>query len=106
MRSRTPWMTLWLLGVAAAGSTLTVRAPVHAMASYGAVGRVVSITPDRTVVRIAHEAIPGLMGAMTMPFTARAPTQLAEVTPGDRVRFTFTVTDDGRRLLDAVGRAP
>lgn len=97
---------LWTLAATVAGSTLALRDPVHAATSYEAVGRVVSISPERTVVHIAHEAIPGVMGAMTMSFTARVASQLAGVTAGDRVRFAFTVTDDGQRLLDAVRRAP
>lgn len=95
-----------MLGAVTVGGTLTVRAPAHASVTYEAGGRVVSISPDRAVAFIAHDAIPGVMGAMTMSFTARTTSQLAGLGPGDRVRFTFTVTDDGRRLLDAVHRVP
>ena len=81
------------------------RAPIaQAEARYATAGRVVSIAPDLAAVSIAHDAIPGVMGAMTMSFSARAPSQLAGLAVGERVRFTFTVTDDGRRLLDSVRR--
>lgn len=106
MRSRSRWRLVWMLGATAAGGALAVRAPAHAAVTYEAGGRVVSVSPDRMVIHIAHDAIPGVMGAMTMSFTARGASQLEGLGPGDRVRFTFTVTDDGRRLLDAVRRAP
>ncbi|MFO0650836.1 MAG: copper-binding protein [Polyangiales bacterium] len=93
---------LALLSGAAAGELIPRVA--QAESHYAATGRVVSFTADHNTVSIAHEAIPGVMGAMTMSFTARAATQLAGLSVGDRVRFTFTVTDDGRRLLDAVER--
>lgn len=93
---------LALLSGAAAGEL--VPRDAQAESHYAATGRVVSFTADHNTVSIAHEAIPGVMGAMTMSFTARAATQLAGLSVGDRVRFTFTVTDDGRRLLDAVER--
>lgn len=89
-----------------AGVASTVPRAAHAEARYEATGRVVSLGADRGAVSIAHEAIPGVMGAMTMSFAARDASQLAGVAVGDRVRFAFTVTDDGRRLLDSVRRAP
>ncbi len=91
-----------LLSGVAAGELAPREA--RAESHYAATGRVVSFTADHNTVSIAHEAIPGVMGAMTMSFTARAATQLAGLSVGDRVRFTFTVTDDGRRMLDTVER--
>ncbi len=85
------------------GAALSPR-PAHAESRYEATGRVVSFTPDGGTVSIAHDAIPGVMGAMTMTFTARAATQFAGLSVGDRVRFSFTVTDDGRRLVDSIAR--
>ena len=35
-------------------------------------GRVISVDKNHNQVVIAHESIPGLMDAMTMPFTLRA----------------------------------
>ncbi len=104
MRSNVPGR-LFLLALLSGGAAGEL-APREARAEshYAAAGRVVSFTADHNTVSIAHEAIPGVMGAMTMSFTARASTQLAGLSVGDRVRFTFTVTDDGRRMLDAVER--
>ena len=89
-----------------AGVAFGALAPrvARAESHYAATGRVVSFTQDGGTVSIAHDAIPGVMGAMTMSFTARAPSQLTGIAVGDRVRFAFTVTDDGRRLLDRIER--
>lgn len=78
----------------------------YAAQSYSARGAVESIARDRSSITIAHEAIPGFMPAMTMSFEARAPQQLEGIQQGDRVSFSFTVTDDGRRLIDSIHRAP
>ena len=75
-----------------------------AAATYTSRGVVRGFAPERGLVFIAHEAIPGYMGAMVMSFEARAPAQLAGFTVGDHVTFSFTATDDGRRLLHAIAR--
>ncbi len=46
---------------------------------------------------LTHEAMPGLMDAMTMGFEADAPQMLDGLAPGDPVRFT--VRKDGERLV-------
>src|SRR5690606_11557766 len=38
--------------------------------------------------------VPGFMPAMTMPFTARAASEIAGVKPGDAITFTLFVTSD------------
>ena len=69
-------------------------------------GVIRALAADRRSARIAHEAIPGFMNAMTMTFEARDPAQLAGFSVGDRVALTFTATPDGHLLLDAIARAP
>lgn len=96
---RRAWLAVVMTSVMGA-----VGAVAHAEARYTAVGTIRSFTADRGAVFIAHEAIPGVMGAMTMSFAVRTTVQLAGFNVGDRVRFTFTVTDDGRRLLDLIER--
>lgn len=75
-------------------------ASVHAAQSYHAGGVIQSIARDRSSLMIAHEAIPGFMPAMTMSFEVRSPEQLAGLHEKEHVSFSFTVTDDGRRLID------
>ncbi|HSO32574.1 MAG TPA: copper-binding protein [Labilithrix sp.] len=71
-------------------------------ASFSTRGVVKSFGPDRKSVNIAHEKIEGYMAAMTMSFEPREAEQLAGLKVGDTVRFTFTETDDGRRLLSSI----
>jgi protein SCO1 len=52
------------------------------------------VMPDKNKVRIAHEEIPGYMGAMTMPFDVKNPSELSGIKPGDSVSFRMVVTDD------------
>jgi protein SCO1/2 len=48
--------------------------------------------PDKEVV-IKHEAIPGYMAAMTMPFDVKDAKELDGLGPGDQIAFRMTVTD-------------
>ncbi|WP_394837917.1 copper-binding protein [Pendulispora rubella] len=65
-------------------------------------GVVRSFGPERKFVNIAHEKIEGYMMAMTMSFEPRGSGQLEGLAVGDNVAFTFTATEDGRRLIDAI----
>lgn len=57
-------------------------------------GVVRELRPEHREVVIRHEAIPGYMAAMTMPFTVRDPAELTGVEPGDTVQFRLTVTTE------------
>jgi Cu/Ag efflux protein CusF len=63
---------------------------------YTGVGDVIAVDEPGLQVTIRHEAIPGLMGAMTMRFPAGAPRVLSGIVPGTRVRFDLR--RDGTRL--------
>lgn len=52
------------------------------------------ILPQVGGVFLTHEAIPGLMQAMTMGFQAEDPKILGGLQPGDRVRFTVRLKGD------------
>lgn len=52
-------------------------------------GIVRMVLPNVGGVYLTHEAIPGLMQAMTMGFQAETPKLLDGLQPGDRVRFTL-----------------
>jgi Cu/Ag efflux protein CusF len=70
---------------------------------------VVAAAPERREVTVAHEAIPGVMEAMTMPLEVEDPTVLRGLSPGDRVRLTLRRIDGRlfvRDLAREVGRAP
>jgi Cu/Ag efflux protein CusF len=59
-------------------------------------GIVRSAIPQLRVLFLTHEALPGLMEAMTMPFEVADPALLEGLAPGDLVRFT--VRREGERL--------
>jgi len=57
-------------------------------------GVVMALEPGGRTAMIRHQAIPGYMPAMTMPFTVRESNELAGVNPGDRVSFRLNVAAD------------
>ena len=57
-------------------------------------GQIRSLDVANKTVRIAHEAIPDYMPAMTMPFSVRDAAWLSGLTGGDNVRFQLVVTQD------------
>ena len=60
-------------------------------------GIVRSVIPKLGAVFLTHEALPGLMDAMTMGFETDSPKLLDGLAPGDAVRFT--VRREGERLV-------
>src|SRR6266571_2477692 len=56
-------------------------------------GVIKELKPDGKTVDIRHEEIPNYMPAMTMPFAAKDPKELAGLKAGDAVAFRMTVTD-------------
>lgn len=57
-------------------------------------GRVVGFGDDGRTVIVEHEAIPGLMPAMTMPFNVDSSVDVAGLEQGQAIRFEFVVTRD------------
>jgi protein SCO1 len=68
-------------------------------------GVVKKVEPENGRVIIAHEAIPGFMDAMTMPFHVKAPDVLAAVQAGDSVSFRLSVTAE-QSWIDNVVKIP
>jgi protein SCO1 len=68
-------------------------------------GVVKKVEPENSRVIIAHEAIPGFMDAMTMPFRVKAPEILAAVQAGDSVSFRLSVTTE-QSWIDNVVKIP
>jgi len=62
-------------------------------------GRVVGFVPNGGLVRIAHEAVPGVMSAMTMAFAPCPSVDTRTLSVGDEVRFRFTRGPGGNFLL-------
>jgi len=62
-------------------------------------GRVV--TTDATHVTLDHEAVPGFMEAMTMPYKLKDPSVVSELHPGDRITARIVVQQDAAGFRDA-----
>ena len=68
-------------------------------------GIVRGFAPDRSTIHVEHEAIPGFMPSMTMPFSVKDQRDIAEVKIGDGISFRMTVTDKDL-FLDQVKKIP
>jgi protein SCO1/2 len=69
-------------------------------------GRIVSVDAAKGMVTLDHEAIPGFMDAMTMPYKLKDATVASELHPGDRITAKLLVhkTADGYEdpMLDEI----
>lgn len=70
-------------------------APSTRDAVYEIRGTVVAVDIGRRILEINHEAIPGFMPAMTMPYEVADASLLQGLAPGDRVRGTLRVDSRG-----------
>lgn len=71
------------VGVVAQTPSAERRIPITAM--------VLAVDAPRSTFTAWMDAVPGFMGAMTMPFTVRDATALANLVPGASVEFTLVV---------------
>ena len=71
-------------------------------------GQIVSIDRPRGEVTVRHDAIPGFMSAMTMPFKVRDEKLLNERTAGDLIDATLVVskTDSYLSSITVTGHSP
>jgi protein SCO1 len=81
----------------AAARTSTVT---PAVTDYPLKGVVKKVEKDRDNVTIQHEAIPGFMSAMRMPFHYKNKTMLGKLRPGDVVDGTLRVKRSGGAVID------
>jgi protein SCO1/2 len=67
-------------------------------------GKVVATDQARDEVTLNHDAIPGFMGAMTMPYKLKDPNILTELHPGDVITADVLVSQDPNAdvLLDHI----
>lgn len=74
--------------------------PAVSIVRYKVAGVVRRVKPDSGQVVIAHEAIPGFMNAMTMPFTLKDRSVLEDLEPGDEVEGELRVEKAGTLVKD------
>jgi protein SCO1/2 len=86
---------LWLIvsGAKSAGSLPLSSGEATNARSFMAKGTVMELKPDGRTVVIRHEAISNYMAAMTMPFKAKAPEELAGLHRGDEISFRLQVAE-------------
>jgi protein SCO1/2 len=94
-----------VLLLAAAAAACQHRPLAH---EYRIEGQILAVNAATQEVTLRHEDIPGLMGAMTMPFKVRPSAILAGTQPGDLVNGTLVVTPTASYLtaLTTVGSMP
>lgn len=80
----------------------------EAAKTYAVRGTVRDVQPGGTSVVVAHDAVAGYMDAMTMPFRAQTPRELAGLRAGDRITFQLhvTSTDSWIDQVSLTGTAP
>ena len=94
--ARRALLSACLLALVACGSAATAPTPAAgAEGLFDFRGTVVDVDVPRRIVLVDHEAIPGLMPAMTMPYEVAEPALLDGIAPGDRVRGTLRVDSRG-----------
>ena len=67
---------------------------------YDIKGKVVAVDTDKKTVKLDHEAIPGLMGAMTMDFPVEDLKVLEGIKAGDEVQGRLKVQDSNRTIVE------
>ena len=87
-----PLAMIFLFVLAIAASAISVwRSGAH-LRSYPARGIIREMDLFQKTITIQHDAIPGFMPAMTMPFVYTDVRELAGITNGDTISFRITVS--------------
>ena len=73
-----------------------------AVKRYQLKGKVVSVDKRANMVNVDMEAIPGYMGAMTMPFEVKPQGELDKLASGDAITADLIVQDDNSWLENIV----
>lgn len=96
------WATFVLAGVLSLG---VAGCKSDQVSEQEVAGVVAAVEPDRQVLELVHEDIPGYMPAMQMPFPVERPELLEGLRMGDQVRFRLRVTN-GAAVITAVDKLP
>lgn len=79
------------------GAKQTAPARSAGERSWSVRGIVRGISPELKLIFVTHEAIPDLMGSMTMGFRMDDTKLMQDLTPGDQIQFTMKET--GNQLV-------
>jgi len=94
---------VFLTGCRTDHSRLASNPPAGHVQTFPVKGVLKEVKPDGVTALIQHEAIPNYMAAMTMPFRAKEPAELAGLQAGDEISFRLLVTDN-ESWIDRVSR--
>lgn len=96
-------ITLFLMiAVAACGLVSCKNSAQEQKRRYSLKGKVVSVDTKNGYVEVDHEAIPGFMAAMTMPYPVPDARALSSLSAGDEITAAVVVASNGARLEDIV----
>ncbi len=84
----------------AAGNEVGKRTPTEKVQEYVLKGEVRKVEKKAREVTLRHEAIPGFMEAMTMPFHVENPVTLEDLRPGDQVEGKLRVERKNGEISD------
>ncbi len=92
----------WRASSTSNGAKTEISAAKSAISSkqYTLTGVVRKVDAKAGEVTIRHEAVPGFMPAMSMPFTIKDRSKLSELAPGDKVEGTLRVTERDGAVVD------
>jgi protein SCO1 len=81
-------------------SLLFAAVPARSAQRFEATGLVLRVDPEHQTLLVSHEAIPGYMEAMIMPWRVREHKELDNLRPGEMIRFTLVVTKTSSYLAN------
>jgi len=84
-------LNLALFALAAGAQPSTTTQSQTNQEIHPATGVVTEVTPAEKKVTIKHDAIPGYMQAMTMPFDVKDTNELSNLSSGDSISFRIVV---------------
>src|ERR1700756_5526557 len=70
--------------------------------TYSVHGKVLEVDAKKQEILLQHEAVPGFMEAMTMPYKVADPAAINELHANDQIAATIVVTNAGVDLHDVV----
>ncbi|MFZ0303302.1 MAG: SCO family protein [Terracidiphilus sp.] len=95
---------IFLSGCHSSPSGSQQSAAVPGFTVYHLRGKIVNTDPAHGIIVVDHEAIPGFMGAMTMPYQLKDPSIISDLHPGDTITADVLVskTSEDTILLDHI----
>ena len=95
----------WLILISLVGAMLSSCSQPSSGSNakqYELKGKIVSFNKSQRQVMVMHEEVPGLMEAMTMPFTLKEESAFDVMRAGDMIQATLIVDDERTRLENPI----